>query len=631
MQQIGLPKWFFCCSTIVLQIYVLHASELQNQEAIEKVTMDTIDWPGLLTNLRDSWQSPLSYLQKRGYLPPGNEKLLAQKLSELRGMSANELRNDENLKVETNGDAYASPGSRANARLHPSDLSSAETDMQSSDGVIATYGGQQPQEAIDNFLKEFSLDAQPDSDTETDLEFDEDVESFKSNKANACGEKPHTGGVKSNSKHKCKLKSKSKTKSQPGFFKRIKQKLSSIFTSSKNVDSKTDAIKKPCLTPDYANYFVKYLANKDVKGQYAGIKKYGEKGVHRRDQSGEDLSKQDLTSQSTNLKDDTAHVKDFSLNSFPFNDFNLGDLNLKKVLTKGTRSQSNDNKLSDLKNFNSQDEELNKIVHSLAEPQSPAKDLPDTKIEKWEPKEDFNLKEFSFTKDAQNKLHDNSNSLQKEFAPNFEGKNVDNAEKNGEPASAVNDLTLPHTKNSDISIEDNWSKGANLNDFDFSLPALNLKNLTSPATDTAAKDAGVKDFGNLGMSSIKMKILESLAEEAAANADIEHISHQPLKYGFDAKSTYSDAKDELTNEGNSNDYGARLLDTYKMNAKSLNGDANHQAGAKEVDVKNFDFGSLTANNRNYLDLDRQFTRQVVENIIRKERKGYGHNDRPNKE
>lgn len=335
--------------------------------------MDNVDWPGLLADLRDSWQSPLSYLQKRGYLPPDNENLLEQKLNELRAMKVSEPKENsnfdlfsekgvENVGAEASG-VSASSGKTANDIIQRSVLSASKTDIlnpieyANTDNAIVDYARQQQksQKSIDNLLKDLSNDIQPNSDVETDQEFDKESDSFRNKISNACAKKPSTGGSKSISKPKPKCKSKpksqSKPESKPGFFQRLKQKLSSMFTKSKEVDPKKPPIKKPALSADYANYFVKYLAShrdmttglntlsvNDLNGQYAGINSYGDsesgdKVLYRRDHSAsknKDLAFGDLSrkktslipKESNDLANLTASAKDIPLKVFPFKDFN---------------------------------------------------------------------------------------------------------------------------------------------------------------------------------------------------------------------------------------------------------------------------------------------------------------------
>ncbi|XP_017460704.1 PREDICTED: uncharacterized protein LOC108354019 [Rhagoletis zephyria] len=681
MQQIFLPKWVFYYFFIVAQIYQPQASEPQNQETIEGAAMDTVDWPGLLADLRDSWQSPISYLRKRGYLPPVNDNLLEEKLNELRAMKVNEPKENSNLDLfsekgienvgaETNAASASSLGSTTNDIKPPNVLSASKTDIEHANlnNAIVTYASQQQNapESIDNLFKDLSNDVQPNSDAELDQEFDEDSDGFRNNIANACAKKPSTSGSKSKSKpaHKCKSKSKSQSqpKSKPGFFTRLKQKLSSMFTKSKAVDPKKPPIKKPALSVDYANYVVKYLAPhrdmttgyntlsvNDLNGEYAGINSYGdwergEKGLYRRDHSaskGKNLSGKEASLrsiESNELEDVAAGAKDAPLKVFPFNDFIFGNLNVKKLMTKDTSSQVDDTKLADLQSFNSKDAELNKIVHSLAEQRPTEKDTNSIKSEKSDSKDDFNLKELSFSKNSGSTLQDNSSfkdktakdSSLKELVPNMDETFVGNTAKNTEATSNkeisanddLGDLTMSsfNVKNADVSAKVNTHKGLHINDLDFSIPDLpewGWKSLApSPPLKVAlSKDTGAKDFGNLGMPSLKLKILESNAEQAAAapaSAEAQDESDQPPVHGFDTESN-----DLGVSAGYSRDRNVNVRqDMPNMSGKSANENPNHVA-FKETNIKHFEIGELnTKMDDNNLDLDRQFTRQVLEKVLR---------------
>nr|XP_014097439.1 uncharacterized protein LOC106622679 [Bactrocera oleae] len=662
MQQIFLLKWLFCGFIITLRCFAFQASESLSQcgDTIENDPKETVDWTGLLTDLRDSWQSPLYYLEKRGYLPPGNENLLEQKLNELRGVKISEHNIDEfGEKADENMEELPNTFSASSSVLssaEPGSINSVED--ANSNRAIITYGGQQQQpQDSDILFKEFSVDMRPDadSDTESDRESEDDLGSLKNNMANACAKKPSTVTTKSKSKSKLKCKSKTKPKSKPGFFQRLKESLSSIFKKPQSANSKDEQIKKPALSSDYANYFVKYLAHRDMNtdannlsvndlnSQYAGIKSSANservgKGLHRREYSGKELNSNskvstfsDLSDKGISLQtltrndfsaekfsDDETGKKDSVLKEFPFQDFNFGDLNLKKLSTKDIRSNNKaDDQFSDLENFKSKDEEVNKIVHSLAEQESTAKDP--LKNEKLEIKGDSSLKELALPKDSENLLLENNKLIHedykdhnvKEIVPTTAGKNIEEVignEKN--EISSKNDVFNELTKSSfsmrrpDFDVKNDISKPLSLKDVDFSFPELDSKSLASTSKDIISKDDNFDDFGNLGMPSFKMKVLESNAEEIDAPTDSENSEFVVNE---------DTPIDSHVNENAESKSPGTSLNTKNLNDRVKSG----LTEAKQTKINGFVLGDLSAiSDKTNLDLDRQFTRQVLEKVLR---------------
>ncbi|XP_011209805.2 uncharacterized protein LOC105230615 [Bactrocera dorsalis] len=526
--------------------------------------------------------------------------------------------------------------------------------------AIITSGSQQqqPQDSTDILFKEFSVDMHPgaDSNTEIDRDSEEDLGSLKNNIANACAKKPSTAATKSKSKSKLKCKSKTKPKSKPGFFQRLKESFSSIFKKPQAANSKDEQIKKPALSSDYANYFVKYLAHRDMNtdannlsvndlnSRYVGIKSSGNservgKGLHRREYNSKDLNSKvlnnkistfgDLSDKEISLQtkndisfekfsDEAVGKKDSVLKEFPFQDFNFGDLNLKKLSTKDIRSNNKaDDQFSDLENFKSKDEEVNKIVHSLAEQQSTAKDP--LKNEKWETKDDSSLKELALPKDSENLLLENNKLIHedykdhnmKETVPIIAGKSIEEVIGNGKKEmSSKNEVSNELTASSfsmrrpNFDAKDDTSKLLSLKDFDFSFPDLDLRSLASTSKDIISKDDSFDDFANLGMSSPKMKMLESNGEEIDTPTDIESSAFV--------------ANEDISKESDVNEYGVRKSDDTSLNIKSHNYRVEPGlAEAKQTKINGFVLGDLSAiSDKNNLDLDRQFTRQVLEKVMR---------------
>ncbi|XP_050325247.1 uncharacterized protein LOC126756313 [Bactrocera neohumeralis] len=659
MQQVFLLKWLFCGFIITLRCLAFQASESLSQsgDTIENDPKETVDWTGLITDLRDSWQSPLYYLKKRGYLPPGNENLLEQKLNELRGIKINEHNFDEfGEKADENMEELPNAFSASSSVLssaEPGSIDSVE-DANCNQAIITSGSQQQePQDSTDILFKELSVDMRSDADsnTETDRDSEEDLGSLKNNIANACAKKPSTAATKSKSKSKLKCKSKTKPKSKPGFFQRLKESFSSIFKKPQAANSKEEQIKKPALSSDYANYFVKYLAHRDMNtdannlsvndlnSRYVGIKSSRNservgKGLHRREYNSKDLNSKvstcgDLSDKEISLQtkndiafekfsDEATGKKDSVLKEFPFQDFNFGDLNLKKLSTKDIRSNNKaDDQFSDLENFKSKDEEVNKIVHSLAEQHSTAKDP--FKNEKWETKGDSSLKELALPKDSENLLLENNKLIHedykdhnvKEIVPIIAGKSIEEVIGNGKKEiSSKNEVSNELTASSfsmrrpNFDAKDDTSKLLGLKNFDFSFPDLNLRSLASTSKDIISKDNSFDDFANLGMSSLKMKVLESDGEEIDTPTDIESS-------GFAAN-------EDISKESDVNEYGVRKSDDTSLNIKSHNVRvATGLAEAKQTKINGFVLGDLSAiSDKNNLDLDRQFTRQVLEKVMR---------------
>uniref|UniRef100_A0A0A1WUE0 Uncharacterized protein n=1 Tax=Zeugodacus cucurbitae TaxID=28588 RepID=A0A0A1WUE0_ZEUCU len=673
MQQIFLLKWFFCCFIIVIRCLAFQASESlsQSEDTIESVPKETVDWTGLLTNLRDSWQSPLYYLEKRGYLPPGNENLLEQKLNELRGMKTNENNFDEfGEKADENMEELSS--SNVFNSAEPGSANSVEDGNYNR--AIITYASQQqqPLDSTDVLFKEFSVDMHPgtDSDNEIDQDSEEDLGSLKNNIANACAKKPSTTATKSKSKSKskCKSKSKSKAKSKPGFFQRLKESFSSIFKKSQSANSKDEQIKKPALSSDYANYFVKYLAHRDMNAdannlsvndlnsQYAGIKssdnsEHAGKGLYRREYSDKDLSSKSSNSKvstfsnlndkgtssqtlssntfsSEKFTDEALEKKDSVLKGFPFQDFNFGDLILKKLSTKDVRSNNKaDDEFSELQNFKSKDEEVNKIVHSLAEQQSTAKDS--FKTEKWETKDDSSLKELALPNDTGNLLLENKlihedykDHSVKEIMSTNTGKRIENEEVAGKnEISSKNDVLDELTTSSfnmrrpNSLAKDDLNKLMSLKDFDFSNPEVESKNLASLSKDTVSNDDNCEDLSNLDMSSLKMKIKPN-AEEIDGPNDIE--SNEFLTPVSSKDSGDFTVNEDILKESGINEYSVEQQDATGLNTDSLNDKAKiGLTQAKQTNINGFVIGDISAiADKTNLDLDRQFTRQVLEKVMR---------------
>lgn len=659
-------------------------SVLQSGDTVENVLKETVDWTGLLTDLRDSWQSPLYYLEKRGYMPPSHENLLEKKLNELRGMKINEHNfNEFGEKADENMEELPNALSVSSSVLSSADpVSVNSVEDAHSDRAIITYASQQqqPQDSADILFKEFSVDMRPeaDFDTETDQDSEEDVGSLKNNIATAGGKKPSTIATKSNSKSKLKCKSKTKPKSKPGFFQRLKERLSSIFKKPQSANSKKEQIKKPALSSNYANYFVKYLAHRDMNtdannlsvndlnSQYAGIKRSGNseragKGLYRREYSGKEIDSKTLNSKISTLSDLSAKgtslqtltrndfssekisgeatgKKDSVLKEFPFQDFNFGDFNLKKLSTKDIRSNNKtDGIFSDLENFKSKDEEVNKIVHSLAEQQSTAKDS--LKNEKWETKSDSSLKELSPLKDTENFLLENNKLFhenykehnEKEIVPAIAEESIEKAAGKKEMSSkndVFNELATSSFSMSrpNFDAKDDISKPMSLKSFDFSLPELDLKSLASTSKDTIPKDI-FEDFGNLGMSNLKMKVLESNAEEIDDPINIK--SNVFLRPVGSLKNSDFAVNEETSKGSDVNEYAVWKPDATNLNTKSLNDEVKlGLTEAKQTKINGFVLGDLSAiSDKTNLDLDRQFTKQVLEKVMR----STVHDHEPNKQ
>uniref|UniRef100_A0A0K8W1Q9 Uncharacterized protein n=2 Tax=Bactrocera latifrons TaxID=174628 RepID=A0A0K8W1Q9_BACLA len=522
--------------------------------------------------------------------------------------------------------------------------------------AIITSGSQQqqPQDATDILFKEFSADMHPDAGTEIDRDSEEDLGSLKNNIANACAKKPSTAATKSKSKSKLKCKSKTKPKSKTGFFQRLKESFSSIFKKPQTANSKDERVEKPALSSDYANYFVKFLAHRDMNtdtnnlsvndlnSRYAGIKSSGNServgmGLHRREYNSKDLNSKvlnnkvstvgDLSDKQISLQtkndisfekfsDEVTGKKDSGLKEFPFQDFNFGDLNLKKLSTKGIRSNNKaHDQLSDLENFKSKDEEVNNIVHGLAEQQSTAKDP--LKNEKWETKGDSSLKELAPPKDFENLLLENNKLIHedykdhnvKEIVPIIAGieEVIGNGKKEMSSKNEVsNELTASSfsMRRPNFDAKDDTSKLLSLKDFDFSFPDLDLRSLASTSKDIISTDDSFDGFANLGMSSLKMKVLESNGEEIDTPTEIESS-------GFAAN-------EDLSKESDVNECGMRKSDDTSLNIKRHNDRVEPGlTEAKQTKINGFVLGDLSAiSDKNNLDLDRQFTRQVLEKVMR---------------
>ncbi|CAD7013790.1 unnamed protein product [Ceratitis capitata] len=157
----------------------------------------------LKSDLRDSWQSPLYYLEKRGYLPPVNENLLEQKVNELRAMKVDEQsvadsgeKLDESVEDLPNAVDEVSAELKTNDNKQTNALSSSAV-ANVNPAIITIASQQQPQAGVEEaLLKELLIDAQPEAeanvasaagtDTETDPDTEEDFSSVKNNVANAC-------------------------------------------------------------------------------------------------------------------------------------------------------------------------------------------------------------------------------------------------------------------------------------------------------------------------------------------------------------------------------------------------------------------------------------------------------------
>ncbi|XP_067633304.1 uncharacterized protein [Eurosta solidaginis] len=727
MLRIFFIKWFFCGFIIILQIYAFHATETQNQEQIDKDTPEIIDWVGLLTDLRGSWQSPLSYLQKRGYIPAGNENLLQEKLSELRGMKTEDIKEKSNENVVEEGASISAASTRnmpetekfnikpqvaseitdasvsniagseaagaadnptakfiANNRLEiVKDLSTAKGAQ--NDDPIVTYASQQQlsNDLLEDLYKGLNMDLNADVEKETEQEeTEEDADSAENQVSNV----KSTGSAKTKSKknkckHKSKFKSKNKTseaKPKPGFFQNLKQKFTSMFqkTDKEAAESKKTAQnKKLSLSPDFASYYVKYLAHRyhdnhdtnslslnDVTGQYTSVRYYGDleidsggKGLYRRDYSGKDLTFNDYKIKDTadvtgaaneknvesksvsHKKAADSESKYFTLREFPFQDFNLGDIEGMK--TKELKSDSNEDvKISDLKNFDSKDEELNAIVHSLAEQQTgDAKSLQAMKGLKSTKKDYFALKGLDLNKEMDKELLDNSaNFMTKDFklknyTPPLEGvANLAHVGKDTDTAAAkddyLGDFETPsyNVKNSYSNSYSDLIKHINLKDFDFNLPDLGLKGL---ATKSNQYIPSTKQFGNLGVPSAKLKAIEADAA-ATSNLQMEKDSNESSFSGLGSKIRDFGVNDGLSKE---TAYMRRALDAANKvaNANQSSGNAaddqdddeeedqKTHVAVKETNTNDFDMRSLSTNfDDSNLELDRQFTRQVLEKVMR---------------
>ncbi|XP_012155841.1 uncharacterized protein LOC105664699 [Ceratitis capitata] len=710
MQQLFLLKRFLCGFLIVLQCNLLRASDPQSEETIENGAKETVDWTGLLSDLRDSWQSPLYYLEKRGYLPPVNENLLEQKVNELRAMKVDEQSvADSGEKLDESVEDLPNAVDEVSAELKTNDnkqtnalsssavtggLNTAEV-ANENPAIITIASQQQPQAGVEEaLLKELLIDAQPEAeanvasaagtDTETDPDTEEDFSSVKNNVANVCRKKiVSPSGSKSKLILKCRPKSKSKThtklKSKPGFFERLKDKISSIFKKpTTEMERKDPQIKsKPALSPDYANYYVKYLAHrdmnadtnnlnvKDLDNEYARIKsngniERGDRGLHRQEYSdkqgyvtkvstsSELIDKADtlqsLTDNefsATNLDSAAAAVerKDIILNEFPFRDFNFADVSAKKISTKEVK-QSNKpiEKLTDLETFNSKDEELNKIVHSLAEQQSGEKDAWNKVNMNSETKDDFEFKDSTIPKDVGNELQDNTKLFQKEhkdfgaqdFEPSIDMESIAAAPKHTEGEKVASkhnefeyDFSMPSCATKNVGPHtnaDTINKATlgSINDGDLSIPALDFKPCSSHAKVGAVKDVpGVRDYGNLGMSQLKMRILESNVEDFLPfNGEYEEDSNELSAIRYDTP--YRTDFDIKSNDDHSKSYATReLVEKPSVNKPNSAVDLSNQLAVEQTNFNGFQIGDpLTIMDETNLDLDRQFTRQVLEKVMR---------------
>ncbi|CAD7013791.1 unnamed protein product [Ceratitis capitata] len=135
-------------------------------------------------------------------------------------------------------------------------------------------------------------------------------------------------------------------------------------------------------------------------------------------------------------------------------------------------------------------------------------------------KDDFEFKDSTLPKDVGNELQDNTKLFQKEHK--------------------------------------DFGNSGSINDGDPSIPALDFKPCSSHAKVGAVKDVpGVRDYGNLGMSQLKMRILESNVEDLLPfNGENEQDSNElsairydtPYRTDFDVKSNDDRTKSYATRE-----------------------------------------------------------------------------------